>query len=233
MTLVIAHRGASATERENTLPAFRAARGLGADGVEMDVRLTADGALVVHHDPHVPGLGLLSSLRSADLPDWVPSLEAAVEACEGMQLNLELKNLPTEPGFDPTEALSGAICRFLGDHGLDEQVWVSSFSLASLEVVRSEAPWVRTGWLVLGAYDEVWALGIAARDGHWAVEPVQEVVTADLVAAAHQAGLAVVAWTVDDPLRIRSLAEMEVDAVVTNVPDVARSVLVTKPSSTG
>ena len=64
---ILAHRGASARARENTVEAFRLASALGADGVELDVRRTADGALVVHHDPSVDGVGALYESTMADL----------------------------------------------------------------------------------------------------------------------------------------------------------------------
>src|SRR5438045_594778 len=65
--LVLGHRGASAAARENTLAAFTRAREMGADGVELDVRRTADGVLVVHHDPDAEGVGLIRSVTFADL----------------------------------------------------------------------------------------------------------------------------------------------------------------------
>ena len=83
MTEVFAHRGSAQLARENTVAAFRAARALGADGIELDVRLTADGALVVHHDAELPGRGPIAELASSELPDWLPSLVEALDACRG------------------------------------------------------------------------------------------------------------------------------------------------------
>ena len=71
---VIAHRGASAVERENTLEAFRAAVRLNADGIELDVRRTANDVLVVHHDAHLPDGRAIIELHDNELPDWVPTL---------------------------------------------------------------------------------------------------------------------------------------------------------------
>jgi glycerophosphoryl diester phosphodiesterase len=73
---------------ENTLAAFARARRLGADGVELDVRLTADGALAVCHDPNIPGVGRVADLDVHQLPDHVPLLAAALGACVGMTLNV-------------------------------------------------------------------------------------------------------------------------------------------------
>ena len=64
---------------------------------------TSDGALAVHHDPAVPGVGPLAELAAADLPPSVPLLGAALDACAGMVVNIEIKNLPGEPGFDPED----------------------------------------------------------------------------------------------------------------------------------
>ena len=103
---VAAHRGspdAAAGIRENTLAAFARARRLGADGVELDVRRTADGGLAIHHDPVIEGSGAIHELRTDQLPPDVPLLEAALDECRGMTVNVEVKNLPGEPGFDPDE----------------------------------------------------------------------------------------------------------------------------------
>ena len=74
---LLAHRGAGEVVGDNTIEAFCEARRLGVDGVELDVRRSADGGLVVHHDPHVEGLGPLIALPVADLPPEVPLLEPA------------------------------------------------------------------------------------------------------------------------------------------------------------
>lgn len=105
---VLAHRGStdsSSGTTENTLAAFDRARRLGADGVELDVRLTADGALAVHHDRELPGMGLVSEVKVRQLPDHVPLLADAVAACSGMTIDIEVKNFPTEPDFDPAGGL--------------------------------------------------------------------------------------------------------------------------------
>ena len=86
--LVLGHRGASAAAPENTLAAFARARELGADGVELDVRRTADGVLVVHHDPEVDGFGAdrrrSRSQSSAPRMPSVPTLAEALDACRGL-----------------------------------------------------------------------------------------------------------------------------------------------------
>ncbi|MGH9177461.1 MAG: glycerophosphodiester phosphodiesterase [Acidimicrobiales bacterium] len=206
---------------ENTLAAFEAARAAGADGVELDARRTADGVLVVHHDPVLPDGRPVHTLRAAELPDHVPTLEAALECCRGLVVDAEVKNLPTEPGFDPTESVAAAVAELAARMGVAGDVVVSSFSLPSVDAARAAGTGVATAWLTLAAYDQLEALALAADHGHDALQPRHEAVTAELVAAAHQRGLDVHAWTVDDPERIEAMATAGVDAVITNRPDVA------------
>src|SRR5262245_26247516 len=100
-TLVIAHRGASAAFPETTVEAFEAAGRLGADWVELDVRRTADGLLAVHHDARLgDGRALVELSRSA-LPAAVPDLGEALAACDGLGVNVEIKNAASDPDFDP------------------------------------------------------------------------------------------------------------------------------------
>jgi glycerophosphoryl diester phosphodiesterase len=81
VTLIIAHRGASQAEPENTVAAFRAAARAGADGVELDVRRTADDHLVVHHDAVLADGRPLRTVGSAELAAQIPTLDAALDAC--------------------------------------------------------------------------------------------------------------------------------------------------------
>lgn len=206
------------------MEAFAAAARLGADGVELDVRRSAGGALVVRHDPTLPDGRVIANVAVADLPDWVPLLAAAVDACHGISVNIEIKNLPHEPGWDPTEAIAVEVARFAADRS-DADLSVSAFTLATIDAVRAAEPDVRTGWLTLAGYDQLAAVANAADRGHVALHPHHEGLSAAVVEAAHDAGLTVITWTVDEPDRLRAVADMGVDAVITNVPDVALDVL--------
>src|SRR5271155_1986014 len=117
MTAVFAHRGCTQGFRENTVDAFAEARRLGADGVELDVRLTADGALAVHHDAEIPGVGTIAELEVADLPVHVPLLADVLAVCEGMVVNVEIKNAPQDPGWDPGEAVGALTAAGIGEAG--------------------------------------------------------------------------------------------------------------------
>ena len=114
---VMAHRGASKAEPENTVAAFQRAGAMGAHAVELDVRRTSDGVLVVHHNPHLHDLRLIAATPYADLPDAVPTLGEALDACAGMWVNVEIKNDPEEPDFDPTESIADeTIAHLLARH---------------------------------------------------------------------------------------------------------------------
>jgi glycerophosphoryl diester phosphodiesterase len=225
--LIIGHRGASAAFPENTLAAFAGAATQGADGVELDLRRTADGGVVVRHDPTLPDGRLVVDLRTDELPDWVPSLDDVLAACADFRLlNLEVKNGPDDPDFDPSEAIAEQVVAALARlPDLREGVLVSSFHLPTIDRVRELDPGLATGWLTLGMADAMAVLDRAAAGGHCAVHPHVAFVDAAMVERAHELGLQLNTWTVDDPARLRELAELGVDAAITNAPDVALAAL--------
>ena len=216
MTAVYAHRGCTEGFAENTLDAFAEARRLGADGVELDVRLTADGALAIHHDAVIDGVGVIAELEVGDLPAHVPLLADVLAVCDGMVVNVEIKNAPHDPGWDPTEAVASLVASSIEAAGWTERVIVSSFQPATLRAVQ-----VADGRLALGA---LWGWGVeagpaleeAAGAGFLAVHPFVTSVDAGLVERAHAAGLAVNAWTVNAVEDLRAMVAMGVDAVITD-----------------
>lgn len=224
MPTIWGHRGASVARRENTIEAFLEAKAQGADGVELDVRRSADGALVVHHDAELADGRLIAATPAAELPGHVPLLDAALDACAGMVVNVEIKNLEGDVDHDPTELVAGAVVSLLADRDGRDEVLVSSFSLATIDRVRALAPELRCGYLAGARWDQSKALARAVAGGHAAFHPYHLVVNAELVRQAHDAGLEVNTWTVDDPDRMRWLVEdCGVDGVITNVPDLARA----------
>jgi glycerophosphoryl diester phosphodiesterase len=222
MTAVIAHRGASAAERENTLAAFQRAGELGADAVELDVRRTGDGQLVVHHDPLLADGREICAVAAADLPAHVPTLDAALDACAGMFVNIEIKNDPDEPDFDPSDWVAHRLGVALTRRGQTRRWLISSFRFETVGACRVIVPGVRTAWLVESFDPDVIAL--CARAGHDAVHPEVSTVEEGGLRRAHAAGLAVNVWTCDDPDRIGELVAWGVDGICTNVPDVALAV---------
>lgn len=228
MTLVIGHQGAPELAAGNTVASFRAARAIGADGVELDVRRAAGGHLAVSHDARLPDGRALADLPADQLPDTVPDLAAALDACAGLDLvNVEIKNWPADDDFDDSLAIAERVAAVLATRPPAERdrVVVSCFHLPTIDRVRQAGPGLATAWLMLGFSTVEEVVAEAVEHGHRAIHPHHSAVDADVVKRAHDAGLAVNTWTCDVPERILWLADLGVDAVITNVPDVALAAL--------
>jgi len=241
-TLNIAHRGASAVAPPNTLAAFRRAAELGADGIELDVHLSADGVPVVIHDATVDrttdGTGRvadlpLSALKELDAGSWfdlafagerIPTLgEVFEEVGRTLLINVELK---VAPGED--QGLEAAVVALVERHGLQERVLLSSFNPMALRRVRRLAPGIPLGLLYEAA-----TLSRLARLVAWAmrglrpeaIHPHWRLIRPSTVRRAHARGRRVVAWTVDEPSGMQRLVGWGVDGIITNHPDRLRDVI--------
>ena len=195
---MIAHRGASWELPENTLPAFERAIELGADYVELDLRADAAGALVVTHGAPTRGRAY-------------PTLEQVLELCRGrIGVMVELKT----PRRYRRHDIVARTVRLLGS----EDVLVC-FQRAPLEQARALRPGLRTVQHV--------GLGVsirAARDA-WAAGFADGRVTARGLAAARRLGLETLVYTVNEPARMRELAELGTTAIVSDRPELLRRTL--------
>jgi glycerophosphoryl diester phosphodiesterase len=223
MTDVIAHRGASRAARENTIEAFRLAVELGAQGIELDVRRCGSGELVVHHDACLADGRPIVHTSHDELPDHVPELRAALSACDGAWVNVEIKNDPGEPDFDADRTIVDDVVAVLVDVDVPARWLVSSFDLEAIERVRSLHESLPTAWLVVHAPDDVVERLVALR--HDAVHPWVGALRRETVDAAHAVGLAVNTWTCNDAEQMVRLAEWGVDGICTDVPEVALRIL--------
>ena len=213
--LVLAHRGASRAATENTPEAFRLALTLGADGVELDTRRAGRGELVVHHDPELAGTPVR---RLVEPP--LPGLAAALDASTGGIVNVELKTDGDVPG-----GVAAAFCGLLRRRGGRDRVLASSFDPVALRTVRVLRPDIPTALVVGPDGDLGAALREAVRVRHRALHPRSELVDSSLVERARALGLALHAWTVNDADELQRFAGLGVDGLITDVPDVALSVL--------
>jgi glycerophosphoryl diester phosphodiesterase len=231
-TRVLGHRGAPRAAPENTLPAFAAARAEGADGVELDVHRSADGVLVVHHDADAPGLGVLAhhdfAVIRGRLPA-IPTLDEVLDECRGMVVNVEVKNSPHDADFDPEERAAAVVVETVRRRGLHESVLVSSFHLPAIDRVHELDDGIATGYLVVVDPLPIAALEIAHARGHRAVHPhlaaLGEKFAPAAVDRAHELGMELNVWTVNDPDEIVRLAATGVDAIITDTPGAARAAL--------
>lgn len=223
MTLVVAHRGASAAHPPGNTPESLAASALlGADWVELDVHSTADGALAVHHDPDLSDGRAISALLGADLPPSVPQLAAALGLCAPLGVNVEIK--PDGPDALRPDLIDSVVS-LLHPLEADQQFLVTSFDQSIIDEVRRRTVTIATGLLTMGEVRSDDDLRRLVDLGHVAINPWHAAVDAELVDRAKGLGLAVNVWTVDDPDRMRTLIGFGVDAIITNVPDVCRAVV--------
>jgi glycerophosphoryl diester phosphodiesterase len=225
VTKVFAHRGDTADAPDNTIEAFLAAVEHGADGVELDVRRTRDGALVVHHDAAVAGLGPIAALAFRELPSHVALLGDALEVLEPIEVNVEIKNDPDEPGYDPTGSLSHDVAALLVECADLERIVVSSFDLGTLDALNEAGAGIATGLLLGLDADPLDGVTLALRHGFGAVHPFVLGVDADVLDAAHRAGLDVNTWTVNARHDLVAMVSLGVDVVITDVLALALEVV--------
>ncbi len=228
---IVAHRGASADAPENTMPAFRLAVEVGADGIETDAHLTSDGHIVLIHDENTlrttgfdgeVGDLTLAELRKLDAGSWfgsafagtpIPELWELLELLQPtkLTLNIELKN-----GYRNYPGLEAAVLGEVARYGMADQVYYSSFNHRSLAIVTSLQPAAQTALLYGEIYYDVGFY--AQRVGATALHPYWRAVDQAAMADAKSAGLVVRPWTVDDPETAHALAALGVDALITNCP---------------
>ena len=240
MPLIIAHRGDSANAPENTLAAFRLAYENGADGIELDVMLSADRQLVVIHDDTLDrtsnghgkvGEMPLTALRELDAGAWFspkfkgePILlldEVFTELGGKFLINVELKNYKT-----PKDQLPELVVTLVKKHALSDSVLLSSFNARNLLRAKSLAPEIRTGLLILPGLLGLPMRGfLGRRYGADDLHPYYRDVSAKMVQTRHQMGQKVNVWTVDAPNDLRRMQSCGVDMIICNDPAHARQIL--------
>lgn len=242
--VVVAHRGASSTHPENTLDSFDAALRLGAQIVELDVRLTADRVPIVIHDPDVSrttdGTGYVHELRfdqvraltadAGERPTPIPSLAEVLELVSGRgAVALEIKNIPGEPAYESDgESIVEAALAEVERSGFAGPVLVLSFNPRSIAATKRLSPGTPTGFLSTEVVAPLDALGHVLEAGHDFVLPGTRALTPvgpSFVERAHAAGVRVGTWTVDQPEMIRTLLEWGIDVLASNDPQMALGVL--------
>jgi glycerophosphoryl diester phosphodiesterase len=234
MTQIWAHRGARREAPENTLPAFELAVAQGAEGIEFDVQLTADGCAVVIHDETVErttdgngpvrgftlvqlqgldasaGMAAFAGVRIPTLADTL-----ALLAPTGLVLNIELKNsVENYPGLE--EQVLAAVAA----HGIADRVVLSTFNHYSLKKLQALGATSELGMLYTDPLYKPWRY--AVRLGVAAIHPPARLVLGrGYVRRSHQAGLAVRPWVVNSERRLARMFRLGVDAVFTDVPGFA------------
>ena len=217
---VIGHRGWPTRYPDNVLEGIAAALEV-ADMVEVDVRVTGDRQLVLSHDAVLGGLSVAetpwAAMAEVDLGGGFrpATLEQLLDRFPLSRFNLEVKNSPGDPGFDPEHggALRTAALARPGD-------LLSCFFWPSMDAVRLSFPGVATGLLVDADWDVAGAVDHALAKGHVAIIPHWELALRSGPAChiAAEAGLTVAVWTLNDPSLIDELESIGVTAIITDDP---------------
>jgi glycerophosphoryl diester phosphodiesterase len=222
---VIAHRGASGYEYENSRAAFRRAVMLDADGVELDVHATSDGAIVVHHDPEIPGFGPIAQFSRTEARqvrirngEPLPLLSEILELVGDREVYVEVKSLP--------EIHDEALLAVLARGPAPARYSVHSFDHRIVRRLGSCQPEVRRG-ILLSAYldDPVAAMRAVGATTLW--QEWQQV-DRDLVSRVHEAGFSIIAWTVNEIGDLERMARLGVDGLCGNYPDRIRVAIATR-----
>ena len=234
--ILFAHRGDHAHAPENTLPAFQQALQKGADGVELDVKLTLDGHVIVIHDPTVDrttdGKGRVASLtfeaiRKLDAGKWfnekfagtkVPLLEEVFEVVgKDKMINIELKNLTT-----PRDGLMMKVSELIKRHNNQSQILFSSFYPSNLKTAAQMLPEVPRGLLAMSGWLGLWARSFGFMFGDYqALHPHISSTSREQILRVHRLKRRVHVWTVNTPEEINQLKEWDVDGIITDDPQMA------------
>jgi len=237
--VIFAHRGASAHAPENTLAAFELAYAQGADAIELDAKLSADGHVIVIHDLTVDRTtgahGRVKDMKLADLRvldagssfstnfrgEKVPLLEEVFETLgQKLFINVELTNYST-----PRDHLVESVCMLVKRFNLQKRILFSSFFASNLLRARSYLPEVPCGLLAYGGVIGAWARSFGFAFGNYAaLHPYLRDVTQQQVARVHRLNRRLHVWTVNAEQDLRRLMEWQVDGVFTDDPQLALKV---------
>lgn len=245
MPRVVAHRGDSANYPENTLEAFRSAVAMGIDVVETDVHLSADGVIVIWHDPtldrNTDGNGTLESHTLAELKSYdagytftkdggktfpfrgkgirLCTLEEALTECPMQRFNIDLKTKDLR--------IVDEFIRVIRKHHAENRVVGASFHLSNLKALRKKAPEILTSVTTMEVIPLLIRQKLHILPGHFERKIIFQVpkkqwginvITPGFVKAMHKRGAVVMVWTINDEPTMRWLFSIGVDSVMTDDP---------------
>ena len=238
--ILLAHRGDLAHAPENTLPSFSQAIQKGADGVELDAKLTVDGHVIVIHDETVGrttnGKGKVASftledIRRLDAGRWfdakfsgtqVPLLEEVFETVgKNKLINIELTNY-----FSPRDGLVKKVCELIKRHNNAGQIIFSSFLPSNLKVAAQTLPQIPRGLLAMPGVLGWWARSFGFMFGDYqALHPHISSVSREQIQRAHRIKRRVHVWTANEPEDVKRLSDWGVDGLFTDDPTTALKAL--------
>lgn len=227
--IIFAHRGASVHAPENTLAAFELAHKQGADAIELDVKLSADGIPVVIHDPTVDrttdGKGLIRDLRLAALRELdagegqrIPTLDEVFASLGGQLLiNVELTNYTTRD-----DQLVDKVVEVVKKHNLADGIIFSSFLPKNLKRAAELLPQTPRGLLALPNFSGWIVRNFIFRSGDYQALHAKLInVSPQQIQRTHRMGRRIHVWTVNQADDMQRLADWGVDGIITGNPQLA------------
>lgn len=244
---IYAHRGSSANAPENTLAAFELAIRQGADGIELDAKLTADGQVVVIHDPttnRTTGVnGVVAQMNLAELKkldagshfdygfrgEHIPTLDEVFETVgHRIFINVELTNYTS-----PLDGLPDAVADIVLRHKLEKRILFSSFNPVALIRIKRRLSKTPVGLLALPGKSGAWSRSWLGRlVGYQALHPETSDLSEDLIKKIHQWNCRVHVYTVNAEQQMRQFFDWRVDGIFTDDPALAKQVLAENRQST-
>lgn len=230
--LIYAHRGDRSRAPDNTIEAYTLAVEAGTDGIELDVRRTSDGVLIVSHDDSIPGVGTFPAVEFADVRTLAPQVPTLKEAMNSIPrnvfVNVEIKNFPHEDAFDEGRTIVDETIAELRSYDEPKRILMSSFDPESMRRVGDIGPEFLRGQLVLASFPLGQGVAVATEFEMEAINPNIIHIAADASGAMEkftQANLRAVVWGVNTPEDVTLMAATGVDAIITDDPGMARGVI--------
>ena len=221
--LILGHRGASGYSPENTIEAFQKAILLGADGIELDVHLSADGEIIVIHDNSIDrttvNKGLVNLMSLSDLQlikiddkHSIPTLSEVFDLDSNLLINVELKAQET------AIPVGQLIEKYVSQKNRRySQFLVSSFDWEALKLLRNKFPQIPLGVLTSTNFSE--AIGFARSIKAESIHPNFKLLSAGNLDECRENGIKVFTYTVNDLIDIESVKKLNPDGIITDFPD--------------
>jgi glycerophosphoryl diester phosphodiesterase len=218
--LIFGHGNLEPGNLLNSRESFIVARDSGADGVELDVRVTCDGALAIIHDAEFPDGTSVSDAHSNDRPEDVILLSEALDLCRGLLVNIEIKNYPSDPCFDPTERVTSLVVDLLEERNNEDRVLISCFGSGSLVHVRERRPDIAVALLLFSRKSAAETLAPCVAGGFAVVHPYAPMVDDEFLRIARENAMRVNAWTgFDESEELAArMIRLGVDGLITPYP---------------